>query len=416
MADDASPPPPRVLELTPLNPDFRDDPYAVLAKLRATHPVMRDDLAGVFFVSRYEDVRGIVTDLSLWRHPEKAEEAAVLTRRILEQEPGAEREREREGVGSILLLDDPDHARIRNPLAQALYKRVAKCRPLVEEIVGEALDRVEGQESFDLMKAVSLPIPIDVIARILGVDHTRLAEFRDWSEGLIQSLNPLRTPEQTQHMMRASEALWTFMSNMLVMRRAKPEDDLVTDMVQLQAAGADIGDADLVTNLISLLVGGNLTTTDLIGNGVRQFLLNPAELDKLKADPSLIGAAVEEVLRFDPPVDITGRIASREMEVGGCPIHKTQSMLVSLRGANRDPDVFENPDKFDITRKKSPHVSFGGGAHICIGAPLARLEAQVTLIRLFERFPNLKLADPEATPEWRTLPFFRGLQHLEVRT
>jgi hypothetical protein len=416
MADDASPPPPRVLELTPLNPDFREDPYAVLAKLRANHPVMRDDLAGVFFVSRYEDVRGIVTDLSLWRHPEKAEEAAVLTRRILEQEPGAEREREREGVGSILLLDDPDHARIRNPLAQALYKRVAKCRPLVEEIVGEALDKVEGQKTFDLMKAVSLPIPIDVIARILGVDHTRLAEFRDWSEGLIQSLNPLRTPEQTEHMMRASEALWTFMSNMLVMRRAKPEDDLVTDMVQLQAAGADIGDADLVTNLISLLVGGNLTTTDLIGNGVRQFLLNPAELEKLKAEPSLIGAAVEEVLRFDPPVDITGRIASKEMEVGGCPIHKTQSMLVSLRGANRDPDVFENPDKFDITRKKSPHVSFGGGAHICIGAPLARLEAQVTLIRLFERFPNLKLADPSVAPEWRTLPFFRGLQHLEVTT
>ncbi len=416
MADDASPRPPHVLELTPLNPEFREDPYAVLARIRAQYPVLRDELAGVFFVSRYVDVRGIVTDLSLWRHPEKAEEAAVLTRRILEQEPGAEREREREGVGSILLLDDPDHARIRNPLAQALYKRVAKCRPLVEEVVGDALDRVEGQESFDLMKAVSLPIPIDVIARILGVDHTRLAEFRDWSEGLIQSLNPLRTPEQTAHMMRASEALWTFMSNMLVMRRAKPEDDLVTDMVQLQAAGADICDADLVTNLISLLVGGNLTTTDLIGNGVRQFLLNPAELDKLKADPSLIGAAVEEVLRFDPPVDITGRIASREMEVGGCPIHKTQSMLVSLRGANRDPEVFENPDNFNITRKKSPHVSFGGGAHICIGAPLARLEAQVTLMRLFERFPNLRLADPEAAPEWRTLPFFRGLQYLEVRT
>jgi hypothetical protein len=414
MADDASPPPPRVLELTPLNPEFREDPYAVLAKLRASHPVMRDDLAGVFFISRYEDVRGIVTDLSLWRHPEKAEEAAVLTRRILQQEPGAERERE--GAGSILLMDDPDHARIRNPLAQALYKRVAKCRALVEEIVGEALNKVEGQASFDLMKAVSLPIPIDVIARLLGVDHTRLAEFRDWSEGLIQSLNPLRTPEQTEHMMRASEALWAFMSNMLVMRRAKPEDDLVTDMVQLQAAGADIGDADLVTNLISLLVGGNLTTTDLIGNGVRQFLLNPAELEKLKADPSLIGAAVEEVLRFDPPVDITGRIASKEMEVGGCPIHATQSMLVSLRGANRDPDVFENPDKFDITRKKSPHVSFGGGAHICIGAPLARLEAQVTLVRLFERFPNLRLADPGAAPEWRTLPFFRGLQHLEVTT
>jgi cytochrome P450 len=265
------------------------------------------------------------------------------------------------------------------------------------------------------MAGVALPIPIDVIARILGVDNSRLAEFRDWSEGVIQSLNPLRTPAQTEHMERASEAIGPFMLGMLEQRRAKPEDDLVTDMVQLQGAGADLTDADLVTNLISLLVGGNLTTTDLIGNGVRLFLLNPDELAKLKADPSLIGAAVEEILRYEPPVDITNRIASREMEVGGCPVHQAQSMMVSLRGANRDPAVFENPDRFDITRKKSPHVSFGGGAHICIGAPLARLEAQVSLLRLFERFPKLQLADPDAKPEWRTLPFFRGLQHLEVR-
>jgi cytochrome P450 len=414
MADDAVPPAPHVLELTPLNPEFRADPYAMLARIRDHWPVMRDEMAGVFFISRYEDVRGVVTDLTLWRHPEKAEEAAVLTRRVLENERTADPEQE--GAGSILLMDDPDHARIRGPLAQALYKRVAKCRPLVEDVVKEALDKVEGETRFDLMKAVSLPIPIDVIARILGVDHTRLAEFRDWSEGLIQSLNPLRTPEQTEHMVRASEALWGFMSVMLAVRRRTPEDDLVTDMVQLQAAGADISDIDLATNLIALLVGGNLTTTDLIGNGVRQFLLNPAELAKLRADPSLIGAAVEEVLRFDPPVDITGRIASREMEIGGCPIHKTQSMLVSLRGANRDPAVFEDPDAFNITRKKSPHVAFGGGAHICIGAPLARLEAQVALLRLFERFPNLRLAEPDAEPEWRTLPFFRGLTHLDVLT
>jgi cytochrome P450 len=411
MADDA---PPRVLELTPLNPAFREDPYAVLAKLRSHHPVMRDDLAGVFFISRHEDVRGILTDLTLWRDPNRAEPAAVLTRRILEQEVGDTRERD--GPGSILLMDDPDHARIRTPLAQALYKRVAKCRPLVEDVVAEALDAVEGQQTFELMAAVSLPVPVDVIARILGVDHTRLAEFRDWSEGIIQSLNPLRTPAQTAHMVRASEAIGPFMFDMMEKRRRKPEDDLVTDMVQLQAAGADLSDADLATNLIALLVAGNLTTTDLIGNGARLFLLNPGELDKLKDDPSLIGAAVEEVLRYEPPVDITGRIASREMEVHGCPVHATQSLLVSLRGANRDPEVFEEPERFDITRKKSPHVAFGGGAHICIGAPLARLEAQVALLRLFERFPNLRLADPEAKAEWRTLPFFRGLQHLEVKT
>ena len=410
MADDA---PPRVLELTPLNPKFRDDPYAMLADLRANHPVMRDDMAGVFFLTRYEDVRAILTDLTLWRDPSRAEPAAVLTKRILEQDvEGMPRQ---DGPGSILLMDNPDHARIRTPFAQALYKRVAKCRQLVEDVVTETLDRVKGRESFDLMAEVSLPVPIDVIARILGVDTTRLTEFRDWSEGLIQSLNPLRTPEQTAHMVRAADALGGFMTGMMAARRLKPEDDLVTDMVSLQAEGADLTDTDVATNLIALLVAGNLTTTDLIGNGVRLFLLNPGELAKLRADPSLIGAAVEEVLRFEPPVDITGRIASREMEVHGCPVHDTQSMFLSLRGANRDPAVFEDPDRFDITRKKSPHVAFGGGAHICIGAPLARLEAQVTLLRLFERFPNLALAEPDAKPEWRTLPFFRGLQRLEVR-
>lgn len=407
-------PTPHVLELTPLNPAFRDDPHVLLDQLREAHPVMRDETAGVFFLTRYGDVRGVLTDLTLWRDPAKAEAAAVLSRRFAEQTVEGLESTDRRG--SILLMDDPDHARIRPPLAQALYRRVAKFKPEVERIVAEALDAVGGAKRFDLMTDFAVPIPIDVIAAILGVDHARLGEFRDWSEGIIQSLNPLRTPPQTAHMVASINAIGPYMRGMLADRRAQPRDDLVTDLVQAQAAGADLDDGDLIANLIALLVGGNLTTTDLIGNGVRLFLTHPEELAKLRADSSLIGAAVEEVLRYEPPVDITGRIASREMAVGGCPMHAHQSMLLSLRGANRDPAVFEDPHRFDITRKKSPHVAFGGGAHICIGAPLARLEAQVALTRLFERFPNLRLADPGATPRWRNLPFFRGLEGLEVLT
>jgi cytochrome P450 len=408
MADDA----PKILDLTPLNPKFREDPYTVLGTLRTVHPVMRDEMAGSWFLTRYEDVRRMLTDLTLWRDPHRAEPAAVLTRRLVEQ---SEQRQDGDGGMSILLMDDPDHARIRNPLAQALYKRVAKSRGAVEKIVDGVLDELEGRETFDLMAGFALPIPIDVIASILGVDHERLPQFRDWSEGVIQSLNPLRTPEQTAHMQRAGQALFEYMTAHLAERRAQPQDDLVSDMTALQAAGSPLSDAEVITNLSALLVAGNLTTTDLIGNAVRIFLTNPEELAKLRRDPSLVTAAVEETLRFEPPVDITGRIASREMEVGGCPIHATQSMSLSLRSANRDPEVFEQPDRFDITRKKSPHVAFGGGAHICIGAPLARLEAQVALARLFARFPNLRLADPDAAPVWRTLPFFRGLERLEVR-
>ena len=404
---------PGVLALTPLNPAFRDDPHLFLDRLRAEAPVMRDEMAGVYMLTRHEDVRGILTDLNLWRGAEHAEEAAVLTRRaLLDSVPG----REAEQIRSILTMDDPDHARVRGPLAQALYRRVAKFRPQVERIVASSLDSLGSEGSFDLMERFALPIPIDVIAVILGVDSTRLAEFRDWSEGLINTLNPLRTPEQVEHMEASSKALWDYMSQLMAERRILAQDDLVSDMIALQAQGAELSDNELIVNLIALLVGGNLTTTDLIGNGVRLFLTHPQELAKLRADPSLIGAAVEEILRYEPPVDVTGRIISRDMTVGGCPMHDGHSLFLSLRGANRDPAVFEEPHRFDITRKKIPHVAFGGGAHICIGAPLARLEAQVALLKLFERFPGLRLADPEATPQWRTLPFFRGLQRLDVLT
>jgi hypothetical protein len=185
-------------------------------------------------------------------------------------------------------------------------------------------------------------------------------------------------------------------------------------MTRLQADGAQLSDAELLINLSALLIGGNLTTTDLIGNAVRLLLLNPAELAKLKADPGLINAVVEEALRYEPPVDSTARIASADIEVAGCPVKTTQSMIFHLRAANHDPKTFDEPDRFDVTRKGRPHVAFGGGAHICIGAPLARLEAQVALLRLFERFPALRLAAPGAPPEWRSLPFFRGLERLEL--
>jgi cytochrome P450 len=401
--------PPSILQLTALNPAFREDPHAMLDHLRAEHPVLRDPMAGAFFLTRHEDVRGIVTDLTLWRDPHKAEPAAVLARRVVDA-AGGDGDRRM----SILTMDDPDHGRIRPPLAQALYKRVAKCRPQVEAIVGKTLEALDGRERFDVMADYALPIPIDVIAAILGVDPSRLGEFRDWSEGIIQTLNPMRTPEQTEHMTAASQALGNYMTAAMADRRREPADDLITDMVTLQADGAELDDMDVAINLMALLVGGNLTTTDLIGNAVRLFMLNPGELAKLRAEPGLIGAAVEEVLRFEPPVDVTARVASRDMLIGGCPVQAHQSVMVSLRGANRDPEVFDDPHRFEITRKKIPHVAFGGGAHICIGAPLARMEAQVALTRLFDRFPDIRLVDPDGQPVWRTLPFFRGLQRLDV--
>ncbi len=406
MADDA--PLPNLLQLTPMDPTYRADPHVVLDDLRARCPVHRDEMSGNFILSRYADVRAVVSDLDMLRDPINAEEGAILQRRSLDQvDPSLPRSH----VSSILTLDDPDHARIRRPLAQALYARVARFKPEVERIISETLDALEGETTFDLMDRFCVPIPIDVIASILGVDRERLVEFRDWSEGLIQGLNPFRNAAQTAAMESASENLNAYFLEAMADRRAAPRDDLISDMVQLQAE-ANLADTELRINLTALMVGGNLTTTDLIGNAVRLLLLNPAELAKLKADPKIINAVVEEVLRYEPPVDITGRIAHQDMEIAGCPVKSRQALTMSLRGANRDPEAYDDPHAFNVSRKHKPHVAFGGGSHICIGAPLARLEAQVALVRLFERFPDLKLVEGE--PEWRTLPFFRGLERIDV--
>ncbi|MFL5295832.1 MAG: cytochrome P450 [Phenylobacterium sp.] len=403
---------PSLLDLTPYNADFRADPHVLLDELRRRCPAHVDTVSGSTIFTRYEDVRGLVSDRSLWRDPMRAEEGALSARRFV---AAVDPNLPRTSTTSILMLDDPDHARVRQPLVQALYARVAKFRPEVERIVDETLDALAGEAEFDLMARFCVPIPIDVIASILGVDRERLGEFRAWSEGVIQTFNPLRTPEQTKAMEVAGVALSDYFTETMAARRAAPRDDLISDMVRLQAETGDLSDDELRINLSALLVGGNLTTTDLIGNAVRLLILHPAELARLKADPKLVNALVEEVLRFEPPVDVTARIASDERTVGGCPLHTGQSLSLSLRAANRDPDVFEDPHRFDIGRKHKPHVAFGGGAHICIGAPLARLEAQVALVKLFARFPGLALADPDAAPAWRTLPFFRGLETLVVR-
>jgi cytochrome P450 len=397
-----------ILETSAFDPVAKADPHARLKPLREQCPVFRDEVTKAWMFSRYADVRATVNDRTLWRNGEHAEEgsfARFLLRDDNKHLPPGERQ-------SILTMDDPDHARIRGPLAKALYARVAKARPKIDAIVADVLDGVQGKASFDLINEVAIPIPIVTIARILGVDDTRLPEFRDWSEGLILGLNPVRSPEETAHMERSSAAMEAYFTELMAARRAKAEDDLVSDMVGLQAEGAELSDIEVRINLVALLVGGNLTTTDLIGNGVRLFLLNPEQKAKLVADPSLVPGAVEEILRYEGPVDITGRVNDREREIGGCPIHTGQSMVMSLRGANRDPDVFERPDEFDITRKGTPHVSFGGGAHICIGAPLARMEAVSFFSSFFQRFPTLKLVDEP--PQWRALPFFRGLERLRV--
>jgi hypothetical protein len=407
MADDPKPPPGvphSILELSAFNPAARDDPHPLLRSLREACPVMRDESSKVWLLSRYKDIRDTVNDRTFVRHPLHAEPGSLSARFV---EEGRERRT------SILFLDDPDHARIRQPLAKAFYARINRMRPEIEAMVDEVIDAAPATGAFDLMEQVAVPVPVLVIARILGVDEARLADFRQWSEDVILGLNPVRTPEEDARLVSGGEALDAYFSELMAARRAAPQDDLVSDMVQLQTSGeANIADDEVRTNLEALLVGGNLTTTDLIGNGIWLLLTHPEQAAALRTHPELAAQAVEEVLRYEAPVSITSRIVPDERTVAGCPMHKGQPVWMSLAAANRDPETFEAPEAFDITKKRPSHIAFGGGPHICIGAPLARIEARHAFLKLLARYPNLRL--PEQDLVWRTLPFFRGLEKLVV--
>jgi len=397
--------PTSIFEISAANPEARDNPHPRLRALRETCPVMRDEMVKTWLLTRYEDIRATVNDRTFVRQPSKAEEGSMSRMLADPDDPNGRR-------SSILFQDDPDHSRNRLPLVKAFYARIKKMEAEIETMIDRVIDAAPASGQFDLMEHIAVPIPILIIAHILGVDESRLDEFRDWSEGVILGLNPMRSAEETAYLEASSDKLNAYFSELMEARRADPRDDLISDMVHAQADGGDFEDEELRINLQALLVGGNLTTTDLIGNGVWLFLTHPEQLAALKADPSLGAAAVEEVLRYEAPVQATSRIVSEDREVAGCPMKKSQPVFMSLAAANRDPDKFETPEAFDITAKRSSHVSFGGGAHICIGAPLARIEARRVYQKLFQRYPDMRLADQDIV--WRSLPFFRGIERLDV--
>ena len=397
--------PTSILEISAFDPEAREDPHPRMRALREEGRVLRDETVKAWLLSHYDDIRTTVNDGTFVRHPSKAEEGSITRMLADPDDPEG-------GRTSILFMDDPDHARNRRPLMQAFYQRIKKMEAEIVALIDGVIDAAPDSGRFDLMEHIAVPVPILVIAHILGVDESRLGEFRAWSEGLILGLNPMRTPEQTAYMEASRDKLDRYFTELMEARRKHPRSDLISDMVQAQAAGGDFADEELRINLQALLVGGNLTTTDLIGNGVWLFLTHPEQLEAFKADPKLDVPAVEEVLRYEAPVQATSRILSEDREVAGCPMHKSQPVFMSLAAANRDPKRFENPEAFDITVKRRSHVSFGGGAHICIGAPLARIEARRVYRKLFERYPNMTM--PGQNIVWRNLPFFRGIEKLEV--
>ncbi len=395
------------MRILPYDAEFRERPHAILRELRERCPVHRDREFDRVLLSRHADAEAILRHREYGVDPRKAREDDPV-RRFL---------REDDEEPSMLFLDDPDHQRLRNLVSRSFTpRRAEEWRPLVRQVAEELLDEVDqrGEPEFDLIAALAAPLPAIAIARILGVDASQQEDFKRWSEASsLAFFNPLASEEEQQAGLEGYEALLACFRREIAMRRESPADDLLGHLVRAEEDGDRLSESELLTMCNLLLIAGNVTTSDLIGNGTRALLQHPDELAKLRADPGRIGNAVEEMLRFDPPVTVTGRISWNEDEIDGVGVGARESVTILLSSANRDGAVHPDPDRFDIDRRDIRVLSFGGGAHLCLGAHLARVEAQEAIGALIARHPKLRAAD--APEVWKTVPSFRGLAEYRVR-
>jgi cytochrome P450 len=403
----ADKPLPTGIQLTPLDEAFKQDPYSVLGELRDKAPVFEDKEFGRVVFTEHDDVKALLRDAELWSDPRKAN-PGTFTREFLGRNMTEEDE------PSMLLMDEPDHRRLRS-LVSASFTPAAieRWRPRTKAVVQRVLDKIEGAK-FDLIRDFAGPVPTVVIAEMLGIDPDMHEKFKHWSDtSVVASFNPFPTEEQAAARDEANENLNNFFYQEIKQRRTSLRDDLISDMIRAQEDGEKLTVVEMVTQCNLLLIAGNVTTTDLIGNGVKALLDNPDQWQKLKDNPQLIKSAIEEMLRYDSPVVNSGRIANRNMEMQGCPVVKGESLSTSLAAANRDPKVYPEPDRFDIEREDTHHQAFGGGRHLCLGAHLARLEAQEAILGLMARFPNLQHSSKGY--EYHAIPSFRGMNSFWVK-
>lgn len=386
---------------------YRTDPYPLYHRLRERDPVHRSRVADGWVFSRYADVSAILRDGS--------HSADDRNRRRYERE---RRRLERRGLAdpderpSFLRLDPPDHTRLRGLVAKAFTpRRVQELRPRIEAIVDGLLAQMEEKGSVDLIHDFAVPLPVTVIAEMLGIPPEDRHRFRKWSDDLAGSLDANR-PEILIRARQSRHELRAYLEPIVEARRRTPRDDLISALVQAEEAGDRLTRDEVFSTIILLLVAGNETTTNLIGNGMLALLRNADQLERFRREPELTENAIEELLRYDSPVQATSRIAVRDFEYGGRHIRKGQLLVLLLGAANRDPEVFPEPDRLDIGRPDIRHFSFGQGIHYCLGSPLARLEGQVALRKLVDTFDRLELA---GEPDWGENFILHGLRRLPLR-
>lgn len=393
------------------SPAFKANPFPTFAALRAGDPIyahQAPDGSTVWYITRYDDVLAVLKDTERFIKDPRNIGAAAL---VAHKAPGPNQAINQ----NMLFSDPPDHTRLRALVNQAFTpRRVERMAPQIQTIANGLLDRVQAQGQMDLIAAYALPLPVIVISDMLGIPAADRDEVCDWSQSII---SPGRQRLTYSARRRRLRAFLTYLREIFADRRRQPRDDLITALVQAEQAGDRLTEEELSSMVALLLVTGHETTVNLIGNGVLALLRRPEQLARLKANPAMLDNAVEELLRFDGPVETsTTRWARCDVEFGGQLIRQGDIVRVVLTSANRDPAHFAEPDQLDLARPDCQrHLAFGHGSHYCLGAPLARLEGRIALATLFERLPNLQCSGREDQLQWRSGVLFRGLERLPVR-
>jgi cytochrome P450 len=390
----------------------RDDPHPLFAQVRADGPVHKVTLADghrALLIVRHEEAKAALNHACMSKdmHAALARDGAVVAEGL----PGPTFARH------MLSVDPPDHTRLRRLTSAAFSRpRIAALRPRVQAIVDGLLDDLEarGATVVDLVKGFAFPLPFTVISELLGVPEPDRDHLGSWFTTLLASSS---APEPPAEAVAASGNIVWYLTELLARKRAAPGEDLVTDLVRAADQDGALSEQEMLSTIFQLVVAGHDTTTSLIGNGTVALLLHPEQRDALVADPALVPRAIEEILRWDPPVPhSTFRYTSQDVALGGTVIPAFAQVIISLAAANRDPDRYANPDTLDITRTDTSHLAFGHGIHHCLGARLARLEGVIAITTLHGRFPTMRLAVPQSALRWGHGDglVLRGLSELPV--
>jgi pimeloyl-[acyl-carrier protein] synthase len=398
-------------QFNPLAPEFQANPFSTYDMLRSSAPIFFLQDWNTWFLSRYDDCVAVLREARLGH-----EILNVMTREQLgHQEPPPTHAAIDEMQSRwILLKDPPDHTRLRTLVHKAFTPRVIeRLRESIQTLTDSLLDEAQEAGEMDIIEDLAFPVPVSVIADLLGVPTSDHKAFRRWSRAIAHTLELNTSEAMYVHASQATIEFSAYLHDLVAERRRAPREDMISALVAVEAEGDRLSEDEMIAMCILLLFAGHETTTNLIGNGMLALLRHPDQWRLLQQDPALPKTAVEELLRYDSPVQFTSRWVMEDIDYKGHLFRKGQQVATLLGAANRDPEQFANPNNLNITREDNHHLAFGNGIHFCLGAPLARLEGQIVIGTLARRFPNMQLVTD--SPPYRDTFVLRGLQHLPVR-